>query len=453
MTRPEPRAAGKRKAALMADKRKKEFDLLVIGNGVAGNAAALAARKADPNLGIAVVEELPYREYAAGALPDYLAGHLAKEDVFMADDPLKRTISFFPGVRVESVDPKRKCVTTNGGRAMRYGKLILALGSTPIQLRKMQGTGLPGNFVLKTVEDAERIAAYTAQRAPAKRAVVVGSGAIGTESALALAELGIAVTIVELLEWVNKKALDLVTADRVVKELRAKNITVYTGENVVAVEGKNRVEAAVTSKRVIPCGLIIWAVGVRPVVDLAVQAGVTLGETGGIKTDEHMRVNLPDIYACGDCTESVDQFRQKPVLNMLWASAARQGAVAGSHAAGMDATFDTSSAVLITYIGDKPLVAFGATEADLAGASYELLEREAQDSYSRVLLQGGRIVGAQMLNTMEGVALLLAQHKKGGPVERDPAQIQEHIRYPAQQAALAAYLDRFASRRIRQRKQ
>ena len=424
----------------------KQFDLIIIGNGAAGNAAAIAARKACPNIDIAVVEGLPHPIYAVGALPDYLAGHLKKEDVYMAEDPLARTMSFCYGVRVESIDPKRKCVTTDSGELMRYGKLILALGSMPVRLSKIKGTGLNGNFVLKTIEDAVRIAAY-----PAKRAVVVGSGAIGTECALAIAGRGIEVTIVELLEWVNKKALDKVTANRVAKELEAKNIRVHTSENVVAVEGETCVEASVTSKRVIPCEMIIWAAGVRPVVDLAVRTGIKLGETGGIITDECMRTNLPDIYACGDCTESIDQFRRKPVLNMLWESAARQGRIAGSHSAGIDAAFDTSSSVLITYIGDKPLVAFGATEADLAvsGAPYEILERENADSYSRVLLQGNRVVGAQMLFTMEGVALLLAQHKKGEPVERHPVQMQEHIRYPVQQAALASFLDGFTSRLVK----
>ena len=425
----------------MASKR---FDIIIIGNGVAGNAAALAARKADLDISIAVVEELSHPIYAAGALPDFLAGHLKKEDVYMADEPLKPTISFCLGARIESIDPKRKRITTGSGQTMHYGKLILALGSVPVQFRKMRGTALSGNFVLKTIEDAERISAY-----PAKRAVVVGSGAIGTESALALAERGINVTIVELLEWVNKKALDYATANRVAKELEAKSIGIYTSENVVAVEGEARVEAAVTSKRVIPCDMIIWAVGVRPVVDLAARTGIALGETGGIVTDEYMRTNQPDIYACGDCTESIDQFRSKPVLNMLWESAARQGKVAGSHAAGVDAAFDMSSAVLITYIGDKPVVAFGATEAELSGASYEILERETMDSYSRVLLQGNRVVGAQMINTMEGAALLLAQHKKGEPVERRPVQIQEHIRYPAQQAALASFLGMFTPRRVK----
>ena len=136
---------------------------------------------------------------------------------------------------------------------------------------------------------------------------------------------------------------------------------------------------------------------------------------------------------------------------MLWESAARQGKVAGSHAAGIEAEFDTSSAVLITYIGDKPVVAFGATETDLAGGAYELLERETSDSYRRVLLKDNRITGVQMFNTMEGAALLLACHKKGEPVERDSAKLPlpyEHIRYPVQEAALAAYLDGFKATKI-----
>lgn len=420
------------------------YDLIVVGNGVAGCSAAFTARKYSPGLSVLMFGEEPYTEYAAGALPDYLSGHLTFDEVLIrrAEDYEESEIELHREERVVSFDAAAKTVETSLGASYGYGKLVLATGSTPVRLLKMEGTSLPGNFVLKSIKDVEDMAGHVG-----KRAVVVGSGAIGLEGALALKERGVQqVTVVELLDWLTMKSIDRATAGLVERELGAMGIETLTGENVLSVQGKDRVTGVVTSRREIPCDMVLWAVGVRPVTGLAVSGGAALGTTGGILVDGFMRTSLPDVYACGDCTESVDCIRRVPVLNLLWESAARQGMTAGCHCAGIEKEFTGSSVVLLTYIGEKPLIAFGFTEKDLEGSEYQVLEEKNDRYYRRILVQGSVIKGVQMFNTMEGAGSLLAQVQKGTPIDETLPEQGDTGRYPAIQASFTAWWKQWSNK-------
>lgn len=423
---------------MTVEKKNRRYDLVVIGNGVAGNNAAFSARKVDPYMTILILGSEKYPEYAAGALPDYLSGHLKKEEVLIKSfaDYEKKCIDLSLEEKVLSIDADKKHIITDKDREIQYGKLIIATGSFPVQLRKMEGTGLPGNFVLKSIQDVDDIMAHNP-----RSAVVVGSGAIGLEGALALKTRGVEqVTIVEMLDWIIMKSVDEYTASLLTKELNDFGIDVYVGENVLSVEGSNMITGVKTNKRDIPCDMVLWAIGVRPNVELAKVAGIEMGVTGGIAVDECMRTNLPDIYACGDCTESTDRFRKKQFLNLLWESAARQGTVAGCCCAGLEKDFNGSFLALITYIGEKPVVAFGYTEKDLEGTEYELLEEKTETTYRRILLQEGKVVGVQMINTMEGASALLAQLQKESPIDEELPEEGDAARYAAMQTAIAAYI-------------
>ena len=138
------------------------------------------------------------------------------------------------------------------------------------------------------------------------------------------------------------KSFDKPTSDRVTAALHRHGIQVYAGEGVQQVEGDTRVRAVRTAKRTIPCDLVLWGVGMRPQNTLAQQAGIALGELGGIRVDGRMQTSLPDIYACGDCVETTDRLTGKPAMNMFWEPAARSGQVAGTNAAGGQAEFNGS---------------------------------------------------------------------------------------------------------------
>ncbi len=421
-------------------KPNRETDLLIIGNGVAGIRAAAAARREDPALRILIVSGESCPAYAAGALPDYLAGHIPREEIFIrrAEDYEKDGVGVLFGEEVLEIrHGEKKAVTEK--HVIAYDRLIYAAGSFPILPRRIEGIGLPGNRVMKTVADVDGLLAQKASSA-----VVVGSGAIGLEGALALKESGCErVTLVELMDRVIPKSLDRDTAALVAAEVEKRGIRVLTGESVNAVKGEGKVAFAETNHEKIPCDLVLWAVGVRPRVELAADAGVALGETGGILVDDCMATNLPDFYAAGDCTESTDRLTQKPVLNLLWEAAARQGETAGLAAAGRRKPFPGSLAVLLTYVGETPVLAFGATEDDLEGRRYRVAERSVGGGYTRLLLRRNRLVGAQMVGTLEFAGPLLALMEKGAALPAaagDIGDIRRNIVIPHQ---LSSYLREF----------
>jgi len=417
----------------------KVIDVLVIGNGVAGNNAATAAKRRNPSLSVAIIGKEAHSEYAAPALPDYLSGELDKEGLLVKHiaDYGKEGIELFLNKEVERIDPDNKKVFDKSGDIYRYRKLVIATGSLPIQLRRMKGTDMQGNFVLKTIDDVDSILRYSGDRA-----VVVGSGAIGLEGGMGLKERGYKeVTIVEALEWISMKSLDRITADLVVKELENNGINVLQGESVVCVEGEDRVKAVKTSKRIIPCDIVLWGIGVRPNTALAQKAGIELGELGGILVDEYMRTNIPDIYACGDCVESVDQISGKRALNLFWEPAARGGMTAGLNCAGGDKLeFNGSMAVFLTHIGDVPVVAFGKTAEKLKHRNIRILDDRRKGSFRRVIMIGNRILGAQMVGTLENVNGLLNIMRKNAELDTEDL-MNNSGKYAALPYSVSAYIN------------
>ena len=387
---------------------RRKTDILILGNGAAGSSAAFAAKKTDPSLSVLVLSRESEPVYSAPALPDLLSGELTREKVLVRtwDEYEKAGIEVLCA-EAAAIDPEARTVTLADGDAIEYKKLILATGSQPIQLRKMQGTALPGNFVMKTMADIEAIASYGG-----RSAVVVGSGAIGIEGSMALKARGFErVTMVEALDWLSPKSLDKETSDQLKKALEGFGVEVLTGEAVQAVLGEEKAEGVVTSKRTIPCDLVLWGIGMRPDVRLAKDAGIAPGETGGIRVDETMRTSAPHIYACGDCAESTDLLTGLPALHLFWEPAQRGGIAAGSNAAGQEKIFQPSAAVFLTNKGGLSILALGKTEEQLGDRPF-VLQEEKDGVFRRLLFEDGRLAGVQMLGTLQDADLFFAHIKK-----------------------------------------
>ncbi|HZK44335.1 MAG TPA: FAD-dependent oxidoreductase [Syntrophomonadaceae bacterium] len=388
---------------------KQYSDLVIIGNGVAGNNASLVARSRNQDMKITIISREPHNEYAPGALPEYLSGALSREDMFIkstSDYEINNIDKLF-GVAVDAIDYKKKVVKLSEGN-ITYDKLIIATGSTPI-VPPVKGHDLPGNFVFKTLDDTDAMIEY-----PGKNAVVVGSGAIGLEAALALKSRGYEnVTLIELKDWIVPNSFDEKPARMMEKELKDFGVNVLTGEKVTAVQGKKHVTGVSTDKNEISCDVVVWAVGVKPNVNLAQTAGVKLGTTGGIAVNEYMQTNLSDIYACGDCVESTDIFSGQKVLNLLWDAACKQGRVAGSSCTGGNVTYPGSYAVLLSHIGEVPVLSFGLNASHLKNQEYQTLEKVIDNKYQRLIMKEDELVGVQMVGTLEGSGPVLFHLKKG----------------------------------------
>ncbi|MBO5517213.1 MAG: NAD(P)/FAD-dependent oxidoreductase [Firmicutes bacterium] len=384
-------------------------DLLILGTGAAGSSAAFAARKQCPDLSIWMISREDEPEYSEPALPDLLSGELSMAKVRVKNWEEYRNAGIDVRCReAVQIDAAAKKVFLDGGDTVSYGALILATGSQPIRLRKMQGTGLPGNFVMKSLADVLDLEHYHG-----KSAVVVGSGAIGIEGSMALKARGFErVTMVEALDWLSPRSLDRETSDKLQAALEGFGVEVLTGEAVQAVLGEDKVEGVETSKRRIPCDVVLWGIGMRPDVQLAKDAGVELGALGGIRVDDRMRTSIPHIYACGDCAESLDILSGQPALHLFWEPAQRGGAAAGVNAAGGDVPYLGSAAVFLTNKGGLSIAALGKTAAELDPCTGRILQEEKDGLFRRLLLEDGYLKGVQMLGTLTDIDLFFENIRK-----------------------------------------
>lgn len=380
--------------------------ILIIGNGAAGNSAAEAIRRADPDVSIIMVarEELP--EYSACALPDYLSGWVSREQLFIKQwrDYHRSNIGMLAGRDVVRIDTGQKRLVSNR-EEIRYDRLILATGSRPF-IPAVPGHDLPGNFVVKTVADIDAIMAHRP-----KRAVVVGSGNIGIEVAEALHERDCQVILVEMMEQILPRIFDREPADRILKILAAHGIEVLTGARLAAVNGRNGVEEAIAGERILACDTIVWAAGVRQNVEIVREAGIDIGGLGGIKVDSFLQTSRPGIYACGDCIESIDILTGQPVLSLLWPNAKRQGAVAGLNSIGCQVVYEGAVSMVVEEIFGVPVASMGLTAQALISEPVQVVEGESHGRYWRLLLVDDRIMGMQAIGETTGLGAIMAMMK------------------------------------------
>jgi len=382
----------------------------VIGNGIAGFSAASTLRRLSDTCQVTMIAPETTPLYSACVLPDYIAGKIPRENTFVKtpEEYEHLGIDTLFGREVCAIDPSMKVVTLDDGRVLKFDKLILALGSDPIVF----GERKEGIYTLKTLGDADAMREHTG-----KKAAVIGAGAIGIEVATALHQRGYEVTIIEMLARVLPLGLDQRGADTVREILEENGITVFTGERAVNIVGRDCVEALVTDKREVPCDTLIWAVGMRPSVEVARQAGITTGDKGGIRVDSHMETTIPGIYACGDCVESNDILTGEPYLNLFWHNANRQGSVAAYNCFGIEKEYTGSQNMLNVDIFGNHVVGFGFTEADLYRFKdikalkgklddVSIIEREEDGSYYRLVVVGDRCMGGQFINIAKDLGLV-----------------------------------------------
>jgi NADPH-dependent 2,4-dienoyl-CoA reductase/sulfur reductase-like enzyme/rhodanese-related sulfurtransferase len=223
-------------------------------------------------------------------------------------------------------------INTSGETGMlAYDKLILCTGSVP-KMPPIPGRDLQGVTTLHSMADADRMRAW-AEHSRGKNAVIVGGGLIGMEACEALHESGVHVTVVEALPQILG-FLDTELALLVENHARSKGATILTGTGITALEGEDGHVSKVrlADGRELPCDLVVMAIGVAPNVTLAKDAGLELGQFGGIAVNDFMGTSDPDIYAAGDCVEVTNRLTGKKMLAPYGDLANLEGRVAGENA-------------------------------------------------------------------------------------------------------------------------
>ena len=293
----------------------------MVGGVAGGMSFAARARRLAEDAEIVVLERDPYVSYANCGLPYHLGGEIADRDALLLHTPQSLAKSLALDVRtgheVLAIDPAGQTVLVRERATGRdyheaYDVLVLSTGAAPV-IPTIPGAGLPAVRVLRTVPDVDVLRDLV--DGGARRAVIIGAGFIGLESAEALRHRGLAVTLVELADQVMP-ALDPEMARSIELELLRAGIEVRLGTSVTALReaGGGTIAASLSDASQVLADLVLLAAGVRPETSLAAAAGLALGARGALLVDEHLRTSVPSIYGVGDAIEVADAVTGRPAL-------------------------------------------------------------------------------------------------------------------------------------------
>ncbi len=340
--------------------------VVVIGGVAGGMSAAARLRRLDSEAEIVVLERSGYVSYANCGLPYYVGGVIADHEDLLLQTPESLNDRFRIDVRVASevtaIDRAARVVrvrdlSTNETYELGYDHLVLSPGATPVV---PPIPGIERALALRTVEDVERMS--DAVKDLSGSAVVIGGGFIGVEIAENLTHRSIPTTLVEATPQVLAP-LDPEMARLVADELGRHGVGLHLADSVVRITDRTVVLASGVE---LDAELVVVAIGVRPDTALARDAGLRIGELGGIAVDEFNRTSDPAIYAIGDAAEKTDALDGEASLVPLANIANRQGRVVADHIAGRRVRPVTTIGTAIVKVFDLTIATTGWNEKRLA---------------------------------------------------------------------------------------
>ena len=342
--------------------------IVIIGGVAGGMSEATRMRRLDADAEIIVIEKSGHVSYANCGLPYYVGGVIEEEDALLLQTPASLHARFRLDVRiaseVESINPSAKTIKVKNELSgesyeLSYDKLVMSPGASPVV---PPIPGIERAMTLRTVEDVEKIFNRVSQK-PAN-AVVIGGGFIGVEIAENLIHKGIKTTVVEAAPQLLAP-LDPEMATLVAKEMIKNKVELHLGASAQEITESTVVLA---NGVVLPAEMIILAIGVRPDIKLAKEAGLIIGTRGGIDVDDFNRTSNPDIYAVGDVAEKTDAIDGSSTLVPLANLANRHGRVVADHIAGRSTRPVKTIGTAIVKVFDLMIAATGWNEKRLSAS-------------------------------------------------------------------------------------
>jgi NADPH-dependent 2,4-dienoyl-CoA reductase/sulfur reductase-like enzyme/rhodanese-related sulfurtransferase len=391
--------------------------VLVVG-GVAGGASAAARiRRLDAEASITIFERGEHVSFSNCALPYFLSRTVEESDdlLLMTPESFKASydIEVRTGHEVQAIDRAGKRVrvknlATGEEYQEAYDELVLSPGSSPIRPRSIEGVFLPHVFTVRNVTDIVKLDQYV-RREGSSNVVVVGGGFIGLEVAENLKEAGKQVSVVEAASQVMAP-FDPDMVQMLHRELHDQGVKLYLGDGVKAITEE---KVVLGSGRELPADVVVLAIGVVPETGLAKDAGLTIGETGGIQVDPDFHTSDPHIYAVGDAIEVYNRLTRKPARLPLAGPALRQARTAADAMYGIHGTNNGVMGSCAVRIFGLNAAATGLNEktAKAAGISCDSVYTMGMDKVG--LMPGsapvhfklvfevptGKVLGAQAIGT------------------------------------------------------
>ncbi len=357
--------------------------IVVIGANAAGAKAACKAKRINPSAEVTLVDKGDFISYGACGIPYFVADVVTDvKELMKTPVGVVRDVPFFrkvkgvevlTGTEAVSIDRQAQRVNLLEKRSSRsfsldYDALIIATGSSPF-VPPVANTGLANIFTVKSIESAE---ALKEKAIAGKSACIVGAGLIGLEMAEALGARGMRTTLIEMRDQCLPGLLDPEMAILVEKQIRANGVDVRTNCQLTGFAGQGTAEQVLTNQGEIAVDLVILAPGVKPNVQLAANAGLVIGPSGAIAVDARMATSDPRIFACGDCCEATHLVTGRKVFVPLGSTANKEGRVAGTNAAGGEATFAGIVGTGLVKVCSLNVGRTGLTEAEAKTHGYDV---------------------------------------------------------------------------------
>ncbi|MBW1766311.1 MAG: NAD(P)/FAD-dependent oxidoreductase [Deltaproteobacteria bacterium] len=363
---------------------------IVIGNGVAGATAAENIRKQDKEGNITLVTDEGFPFYYRVRLNEYISGDITDQDLIVKGEQWYKDqhIDLKLGTRIVSADSRKKIIITEKNQGLSYDSLLIATGSHPF-IPPIKGSEKSGVFALRSIRDARDISAWAND---IEDAVLIGGGLLGLEAGNALRKLGKKVMVVEFFPRLLPRQLDVEGARRLQVIMEEMGFCFRLGSKTEEITGDGLVNGVLLEGgETLPAEMVIISAGVRPNLELAEPLGVDYDK--GIKVDEHLRTNQPDIYAAGDVAE----FKGMPYG--IWPAAMGQGKIAGTNMAGGDMIYEGTTMANTLKVVGVDLASAGNIDAENEFESRIVTDEKV---YKKIVIENDQIIGCIMLGDTKG---------------------------------------------------
>jgi len=383
---------------------------VIVGNSAAGISAAEAIRNNDKKGQITIISNEPHKTYSRPLISYYLKGKVSDKNMRFRDEDFYEVnnIDTIFGKEALEINTETKEIILSDGGKVPYDKALIATGSVPFVPFVEGIDGKDNVFTFLKWQDAADLKKVAKKDS---KVVVIGGGLIGLKAAEGLSKICDDVTVIELADRVLATILDKEAGDMVSSNIEEHGIKCILSDTAVKAEGEKAVTSlTLKSGEIIPCDLLVMAVGVRPEVNLAKSCNAKLDR--GIHANECMETSAKDVYAAGDVVEGYEILSGQNRILALWPSAVEQGTVAGDRMSGGNKTYAGGFAMnAIDFFGQRIMTSGIINPPEEEG--YECLTKKTDLDYKKLVIKDDKLVGFIFINNSEKAGMYTDLIRKG----------------------------------------
>ncbi|HBG93516.1 MAG: pyridine nucleotide-disulfide oxidoreductase [Nitrospirae bacterium GWF2_44_13] len=365
---------------------------IIIGNGVAGTAAAINIRKIDHEGEITILSDEAYPFYSRIRLMEYISGDVDESSLVIYKDAWykKNNIKLLLNTPVSEIDKNKKEVLTHSGHILKYDTLLIAAGGLSF-VPPIPGSYKKGVFTLRTLKDAIEIKKYAEH---SNRVVLIGGGVLGLEAGNSLRKTGHSIFVVEFFPRLLPRQMDQEGADILKTQMEKMGFAFFLGAKTREIAGDDKVKSvALEDGTIIDCDMVLISAGVRPNIELANKLGIKCAK--GLPVNERLETEIKDIYAAGDIAE------HKGICYGIWPAAEEQGKIAGINMAGGSAIYSGTVPSNILKIAGINLISAGDIDPDKKCES--IVQKDGESYiYKKLVIKDNSITGCILYGDIAG---------------------------------------------------